>query len=488
MSKSILVIATILLCIMVSCAQQNSPTGPATQGLRSDGTGGTQGQVSGTEVLSARLSLFVSFPNGQQVNVHQVTADWNPLDVTWNSFGAGHSANIEGSFTTVGGGRHNVDLTSLVQSWVDETNPVFGVLLDQASPGFSPQMVSSIESGSFGPLLEICYDSGGGLVCDTIVAQADVFIDEALPDSPREGSSTLFVAQMMTPGARKQALIRFALPDFVNSEPLPASIAGVVWDDANQDGVRDLDESGFPTIAVNLYDCLDNFLLATATDFGGAYSFADISTGTYVVEFVAPDGYVFSPSGGTVDDSLDSDADPSTGRTVCIDLVEGEVASFWSAGLYLPTEPDEPDDLVDPDDSGCTRGKGYWKNNAGFGTQMDELSALLPISLGREAGDKSLAVDDARTAVDVLVMKTYGCPSNGITKLYASLLVTKLNIAAGTDGEKVAVAIEEIDAFLANRSWVDWKALDRTAKQAIADWRATLNSYNDGEIGPGACE
>lgn len=481
MRKSVLVFSTILLFMIAGCGQQQSPMGPGSSALRHE-DGSTQAQLSRTELLSAELNLFVAFPNGQPVNVHRVTNDWDPATATWNSFAGGFSSDVEGSFAAPLSGWQSVDMTGLVQAWVDDTQPNFGLLLDQAAPGFSPQIISSIEAGSLAPFLVICYNAGTEEVCDTIVAQADLFVDEALPDNPTEGNTVLQVAQMMTPGEEKQALIRFALPDFVDSEPLPASIAGIVWNDANEDGVLDIDELGAPNVEVNLYDCSENFLLAGVTDVDGAYLFADLPAGSYQVEFVAPDGYFFSPPDQAADDSSDSDADPSTGRTVCIEVLEGENASFWSAGLYLPTAPD------DLDDPGCTKGKGYWKNHAGLGPQLDELSDLLPVSLGAAGGDKSLHVDDVRIAVDVLAMKTFGCPKNGITKLYAHLLATKLNIAAGADGEKVDATIDVVDAFLADRSWIDWKELDRAAKQAVCEWKDVLESYNNGEIGPGSCE
>lgn len=481
MPKSVFVITAILLCLVVSCGQQQSPMGPGDPALRLEDSGDTQAQLSGIEVLSAELHLFVGLPNGQPVNVHGVTADWEPGTVTWNNFAGAYGANVDGSFVAVMIGWQSVDITGLVQGWVNETLPNFGALLDQATPGFSPQIISSTETGSLAPFLVICHNSGGSVVCDTVVAQADVFIDETAPDNPTEGNTVLQVAQMITPGDKKQALIRFALPDFVDQQ-LPASIAGVVWNDANQDGVHDQDEPGLPGVTVNLYDCADSFRVAGVTDNDGAYLFADLSAGSYFVEFVAPDGYLFSPPGQAADDSLDSDADPATGRTVCIEIIEGEDASFWSAGMYIPTDSDEPDD------PGCTRGKGYWKNYAGFGPQLDQLSDLLPISLGAAGGDKSLHVDDVRIAVDVLAMKTYGCPKNGITKLYAHLLAAKLNIATGADAEKVAATIDEADAFLAERDWLVWKELDKDARRLVAEWKDIFESYNNGEIGPGSCE
>jgi len=91
-------------------------------------------------------------------------------------------------------------------------------------------------------------------------------------------------------------------------------------------------------------------------------------------------------------------------------------------------------------------------------------------------------------AVDVLKMKTYGRNSNGITKLYAQLLGTKLNLANGATGMVVAGAIADADAFLADHDWNDWSGLSDADKQTVLDWKDTFDSYNNGEIGPGHCD
>ena len=126
---------------------------------------------------------------------------------------------------------------------------------------------------------------------------------------------------------------------------------------------------------------------------------------------------------------------------------------------------------------------GYWKTHAGFtGKNADRVTPLLPISLG------TLDVTDAGIAVDVLTMKTYGHPSNGITKLYAQLLGAKLNIADGADGSAVASTIADADAFLATYDWEDWDSLSKAEKKAVLRWMTTLDNYNNGYIGPGHCQ
>ncbi|MGB0685046.1 MAG: SdrD B-like domain-containing protein, partial [Planctomycetota bacterium] len=55
--------------------------------------------------------------------------------------------------------------------------------------------------------------------------------------------------------------------------------------------------------------------------------------GTYTVEFIAPDGTVFTLPDQGGDDAVDSDADPTTGETAAIVLDSGENDLTWDAGL-----------------------------------------------------------------------------------------------------------------------------------------------------------
>lgn len=138
-------------------------------------------------------------------------------------------------------------------------------------------------------------------------------------------------------------------------------------------------------------------------------------------------------------------------------------------------------------EDGCSLTIGFWKTHAGFGPQADEVTPLLPIWLGTAGGDKSLTVTTAEIAVDVLVMKTYGKNSNGITKLYAQLLGAKLNFASGAGSSAVDDIVSDADAFLADHDWTDWKGLSEAERNDVMYWQGTLDDYNNGYIGPGHC-
>ncbi|MCX6100757.1 MAG: PKD domain-containing protein, partial [Candidatus Bipolaricaulota bacterium] len=82
------------------------------------------------------------------------------------------------------------------------------------------------------------------------------------------------------------------------------SVRGAVFDDANQDGVRQAQETGFSGIHVNLLGA-DGVTVTTATDARGEFVFASARPGTYVVSLDArtlPERFTFTtPESQTVD-------------------------------------------------------------------------------------------------------------------------------------------------------------------------------------------
>ena len=93
-------------------------------------------------------------------------------------------------------------------------------------------------------------------------------------------------------------LIRFSGPFAL--APSEASIAGVVFDDADGDGVRDAGETGLPGWTVRLDLNNDGtFDASTVTSAGGAYTFANVTPGTHAVREVLQAGWApTAPAGG----------------------------------------------------------------------------------------------------------------------------------------------------------------------------------------------
>jgi len=118
-----------------------------------------------------------------------------------------------------------------------------------------------------------------------------------------------------------------------------AALGDFVWLDEDGDGQQDGAEPGVSGVTVNLLDGNGNFITSTTTDGTGFYHFTDLVPGSYIVEFVAPAGNVFTPANQGADAS-DSDADGLTGRTNVIVLSSGETDNTNDAGLYPPVEID----------------------------------------------------------------------------------------------------------------------------------------------------
>jgi len=118
-----------------------------------------------------------------------------------------------------------------------------------------------------------------------------------------------------------------------------ASLGDFVWNDLNADGIQDAGEPGIQNVTVHLTgtDNLGNPVTATATtDLNGLYYFTGLMPGIYQVEFVPPSGYTFSSQDQGANDSVDSDANTSTGATGSYTLVSGENNTTVDAGMFMP--------------------------------------------------------------------------------------------------------------------------------------------------------
>ena len=175
---------------------------------------------------------------------------------------------------------------------------------------------------------------GGGSIPDDIVAFSE------------DGSGNLYLVQIdgeihrvsqRLPGTHTVIVEAGAVVDdidFGNQDPQAGSIGDFVWHDLDADGVQDPGEPGLGEVTVNLLDATSlNPLASVTTGPSGAYSFGGLNAGAYVVEFVAPQGFLFSPTNATVDAS-DSDADGITGRTELIQLPASTSVDTLDAGLF----------------------------------------------------------------------------------------------------------------------------------------------------------
>lgn len=333
-----------LMALFVGCSQ--SPDGD----MNLLGNSGVNNFIlpAGATLNSATLYIYVNQSNGQQIDIHRVTADWDEATVTWNNFGGAYDATVINSFTADAVGWETADLTGLVQDWMDGTYMNFGILIDQVVQTYPRGEYNSREAAMNHPYIEVCYTLNGVEYCEGTECVADAFFWELEPD----------------------------------------------W------------------------------------NFGDALY----------------------------------------------------LATGWIDEVYLEKQSVLRFEFEAEPDGGCSHTIGYWKTHAGFGPQDDEVSQYLPISLG------SFNVTTAAMAVDVLTMKTYGKPKNGITKLMAQLLGSKLSIADGANPAAIADEIAEADAFLSMYDWTDWNSLSKSEQHDIIELMSMFDDYNNGYIGPGHCD
>ena len=118
--------------------------------------------------------------------------------------------------------------------------------------------------------------------------------------------------------------------------PLVASIGDRVWLDADVDGIQDAPdtEPGIAGVTVRLLTPDDVVVATTTTDTTGTYAFTGLNPGTYLLEFAPPAGHMITDRDTGLDDTVDSDVDVATRRTVPTRLDGGENDLTWDLGVY----------------------------------------------------------------------------------------------------------------------------------------------------------
>jgi len=289
---------------------------------------------SGSTFESATLHIYVSESSNRGIAVRRITDSWDEMVVTWNNFGGAYAPDVFGAIWANSVGWYVADVSALVEGWLNDTYSNHGMLLEQVT-GLYPRTTFDSREAAHVPYLEICYTTESGTVCEQISADGDAYIAEYMPDVNTGLSEVLYTGYWENVcEVGYLSLLKFEGP---NGAPELAAIGDTVWFDEDQDGIQDAGEPGIPGVTVNLLDCSNVQVATMTTDADGYYLFAGLLPGDYKVEFVAPDGYIFTAQ-NQGDDAIDSDADPVTGRTMCTTLDGGETDVTWDAGLY--EEPD----------------------------------------------------------------------------------------------------------------------------------------------------
>ena len=422
-------------------------------------------------VLEAALLRFhARQASNQWLYLHRVTAPWTESTVTWNNFGAAYDPSPIDSVLVDAAGWFELPLTERVLAWGTGAESYHGLLLRHGALATPRSVIDSREDAAAPPSLILWMRGEHGLIADSLAAVADAFIWRAQPGSNYGDRNPVYAgwAQLQA-GIEMQALLRFDLPVL----PTTATLGDRVWLDADADGIQDPDEAGLGGVTVELQDPLRRLLLSTVSDSSGAYAFADLEPGDYLLRVEPPAGYLATLAQQGPDPALDSDLDPASGFTPVFSLAAGQVDQDRDIGLREA-----------PSAHWTPRSVGFWIRHSGqgHGHAEDLVTPLLPLWLGTPAGAKSLEVADAGMVVAVLRQRLWDrCEegANPITALRAQLLAVKLNLAMGAEGAP-ADLLAAGDGFLADHDPAAWSGLSRAEKRQVNQWTRRLKRFNQG--------
>jgi SdrD B-like domain/Secretion system C-terminal sorting domain len=209
-----------------------------------------------------------------------------------------------------------------------------------------------------------------------------------------------------------------------------SSLGDFVWYDGNKNGQQDPGEAGVPGIAVTLYNATTGAVVkTTTTDANGNYLFTDLANGSYTVGFTSlPSGYIFTGK-DLVADALDSDVDPSSGRTGAYTIAApGTSITTVDAGIYA---------IPNVNNAKATIGDKVWNDVNGNGVQDAGEPGIAGVTVTLYAGDGTTVI--ATTTTDgagnyIFTNLDAGNYVVGFSNLPAGYVFTTQN--AGTDVTK----------------------------------------------------
>ena len=119
---------------------------------------------TGSVVTSATVGFWVENDSQDAVSVHQITHQWSEYSATWNDMGSNYATTAVASFIPSSKDQIvTVDVTALVQQWVNGSVPNYGLMLLGHSDKDAKLQSKETKDGDLRPFLQIVYSSGGNV-------------------------------------------------------------------------------------------------------------------------------------------------------------------------------------------------------------------------------------------------------------------------------------------------------------------------------------
>jgi hypothetical protein len=232
-------------------------------------------------------------------------------------------------------------------------------------------------------------------------------------------------------------------------------VCGFVWNDANNNGIQNLGETGLGDIQVSLSNGTDTF--STSTDSSGFFYFFDVNdpnVTTYTLSIetsaIGTTAVASTPNVGS-DDTIDSDG-TSNGTTSSVSFQVTN--SDYDFGFYVPSAQS----------SLGTGTPGYWKNHP-------------------EAWPDTITIGGITYSRDDAIYWLKRVGKDKTTTMFSSLVSAKLNVLIGNVSSCVTTTITRADAWMATNGPVGSNvAASSPAWAAGQPLHMTLDDYNNGRL------
>jgi hypothetical protein len=229
------------------------------------------------------------------------------------------------------------------------------------------------------------------------------------------------------------------------------TVCGVVFTDANNNGIQDVGEPGI--VGVKVFILIGDDTVETETDSQGVYSF-DVPTGTtYPVSVLIPQETQASPPNQGTDDAFDSDGVPNGLGYSVASVTVGDSSNPDTDFGFTTSAVTNPG----------TGTPGYWKNHA-------EAWPVPGVTVGGIYYSKADAISWLGKA-----------GKDKTATMFSSLVPAMLNVKIGNDSSCVAGTIAAANAWMATYGPVGSNVAASSYAWSVGEpLHRQMDSYNNG--------